>query len=60
MDKTKSNNPKSSVHFKWGGTTSDWQAEAEELYEETKPKESPREKKHDIEYGSSKQRWSPL
>ena len=60
MNKTNNKNPKCFVHFKWGGTTTDWQAEAEELYEETKPQESSKEKEHDIEYASMKQRWSPL
>ncbi|TCO80022.1 hypothetical protein [Marinisporobacter balticus] len=50
-----------SVHFKWGGTTSDWEEEAAQmmdyLQDQLDDQESQEEKEKKIEYGTQKQYW---
>ncbi|QEK12342.1 hypothetical protein FQB35_08115 [Crassaminicella thermophila] len=49
------------VHFKWGGTTSQWEEEATQimnyLQDQLDEKETKEEKERKIQYGNKKQRW---
>jgi len=49
------------VHFKWGGTTSQWDEEADQvmnyLQDQLDDKETDIEKERKIQYGKQKQYW---
>ncbi|WZL74659.1 hypothetical protein QBE52_08205 [Clostridiaceae bacterium 35-E11] len=49
------------VHFKWGGTTTQWEEEADQimnhLQDQLDDKETKEEKERKIQYGKQKQYW---
>lgn len=49
------------VHFKWGGTTTQWEEEADQimnyLQDQLDDKETSKEKERKIQYGKQKQYW---
>ncbi|MEW9125180.1 MAG: hypothetical protein AB2421_20890 [Thermotaleaceae bacterium] len=49
------------VHFKWGGTTTEWEEEADQIMnykqDQLDSKEDTEVKKMKIEYGKQKQYW---
>ncbi|WP_129596807.1 hypothetical protein [Anaerophilus nitritogenes] len=58
--KNNRNKPKESLpHFKWGGTTPEWEYEAKNLvdYIDHEDEESKEEKEKKIAYGTQKQYW---